>query len=186
MGTLKKLFRRLTSNRRDKRLRISENKTHVSDTARFTFPQKIKIGSWVRISKRCYLNGEGGITIGDGTILAPEVVILSSTHRHKQDKYLPYDEYDEFRPVTIGRGVWIGYRAMIVPGVTIGDGAIVAMGAVVTKDVEAGNIVGGNPAKIISQRDPEQIMAMVQADQYDMKAMLQDGLKRIKTSQAPD
>jgi acetyltransferase-like isoleucine patch superfamily enzyme len=75
---------------------------------------------------------------------------------------------------------------MIVPGVTIGDGAIVAMGAVVTKDVEAGNIVGGNPAKIISQRDPEQIMAMVQADQYYMKAMLQDGLKRIKTSQAPD
>lgn len=186
MGTLKKLFRRLTSNQRDKRLRISENKTHVSDTARFTFPYKIKIGSWVRISKRCYLNGEGGITIGDGTILAPEVVILSSTHRHKQDKYLPYDEYDEFRPVTIGRGVWIGHRAMIVPGVTIGDGAIIAMGAVVTKNVTEGTIVGGNPAKVLGTRDAALIKTMVKQERYYLKAVIEKGLKRIKSSPAAD
>lgn len=182
---MKKLLRSIFFRKRKRRIPSCKGAVHISESARFAHPDRIVLGEWVRIGKRCYLNGEGNITIGAGTTFAPEVVILSSTHRYKQDAYLPYDEYDEFRPVTIGCGAWLGYRSMIIPGVTIGDGAIIAMGSVVTKDVPAGAIVGGNPAKIISQRDSGQIEKMVQNEQYFMKAVLENGLNRIKTAPAP-
>jgi acetyltransferase-like isoleucine patch superfamily enzyme len=159
---------------------ITDGPARISDSARLTHAKKIHLGKWVHIGKGCYLNGEGGIEIGAGTIFAPEVVILSSTHRYKQEKLIPYDEHDEFRPVKIGRAVWLGHRSMIVPGVTIGDGAIIAMGAVVTKDVPVGAIVGGNPARILSQRDAEWIESMVESESYYIKAYMEDGLRRIK------
>jgi len=70
---------------------------------------------------------------------------------------------------------------MIVPGVTIGDGAIVAMGAVVTKDVAEGDIVGGNPAKVLSTRDAATVKSLVKQERYFLKASIEDGLKRIKS-----
>jgi len=180
------LLKRIFSNAKSKKHPVSTRSVHIAKCARFVFPKKIHLGSWVRIGKRCYLNGEGGIEIGDGTVFAPEVVVLSSTHRHDQDNYLPYDQYDEFRKVAIGRGVWIGHRAMIVPGVTIGDGAIIAMGAVVSKDVESGAIVGGNPAKLLGQRDTELIKHLVQQNRYYQKEAIENGLKRVKGTPAPE
>lgn len=119
------------------------------------------IGRYVYIGPKCFINAEGGVHLGEGSILAPEVVILSSSHDYKAANLLPYDIYDEHRPVRIGAGVWIGYRSMICPGVIIGDGAVIAMGAVVTKAVEAGDIVGGNPAKVIGRRDNQNIERLV-------------------------
>lgn len=112
------------------------------------------------------LNAQGGISIGQGTIFGPEVVVLSSTHDYRVGGLLPYDKFDRQKPVSIGRGVWVGYRAMICPGVTIGDGAIVAMGAVVTRDVAEGEIVGGNPAARIAERDVTGIRKLVAREQY--------------------
>ncbi len=186
MSSIKAFLRRIFGRNKSKHMPIQTGPAKIATTARFAFPKKIQLGSWVRIGKLCYLNGEGGIEIGDGTIFAPEVVILSSTHRHKQDSYLPYDEFDEFRPVTIGRGVWLGHRCMIVPGVTIGDGVIVAMGAVVTKDVKAGDIVGGNPATVLSTRDAATIESLVQQERYYLKAVIEKGLSRIKSKPAPN
>jgi len=174
---IKKCFRKSSA----KHTPITEGPVRISSEARLTYAQKIRLGKWVHIGKGCYLNGEGGIEIDEGTIFAPEVVVLSSTHRYKQDNLIPYDEHDEFRPVKIGRAVWLGYRSMIVPGVTIGDGAIIAMGAVVTKDVPAGAIVGGNPARILSQRDPEWIQSKIESQSYYIKAYMEDGLRRVKT-----
>src|SRR6185503_14008475 len=136
-GLFKELSR-ARKRRRDIRRVQTSGPVQISEAARFTFPEKIRLGRYTYVGKNCYLNGQGGITIGDGTVLGPNVVILSSTHRYQQTNYLPYDQYDEFRPVTIGRGVWLGWGCMIVPGVTVGDGAIVAMGAVVTRDVMTG------------------------------------------------
>ena len=99
--------------------------------------------------------------MGAGSILAPEVVILSSTHDYKLGDLMPYDVYDQHRPITIGAGVWIGYRAMICPGVSIGDGAIVAMGAVVAHSVAPGQVVGGNPAKVITKREGESYQELI-------------------------
>ena len=179
---IKKIIARCLGKPSPEHTPITDGPVRLSKSARLTHARKIHLGKWVHIGNRCYLNGEGGIEIGAGTIFAPEVVILSSTHRYKQKKYIPYDEHDEFRPVKVGKAVWLGYRSMIVPGVTIGDGAIIAMGSVVTKDVPDGAIVGGNPAKIISQRDAEWVKSMVDSEKYYIKAYMEDGLRRIKTS----
>lgn len=144
-------FRKKRQNRG--RLKCVGETTFISTTATFVGHKKISIGSYCRIGHKNHLEGKGGINLSDGVILAPHVVILSTTHNYEQTQWLPYNEEDLAKPVFIGCGVWIGYGAMIVPGVTIGDGAIVAAGAVVTKDVAMGQIVGGNPARPIKVRE---------------------------------
>lgn len=160
---LRKLLARFRSRfRRD----LLKHKVKCDRSARLRHPTRISLGRYIYIGPGCDLNAQGGITIGDGTILAPEVVILSSSHDYNESELLPYDGYDVHRPVTVGKGVWIGYRAMICPGVSVGDGAVVAMGAVVTRNVSAGQVVGGNPAKPIGQRDSAAIAGMIDAEDY--------------------
>jgi coenzyme F420-reducing hydrogenase beta subunit len=84
------------------------------------------------------------IKIGKNAHIAKDVII-----RDLDGHYIEDSTYRTAKPVIIGDNVWIGYRAMILKGVTIGDGAIIAAGAVVTKDVPANSIAAGNPAKII-------------------------------------
>lgn len=86
------------------------------------------------------------ITIGDGVAIADGALI-----RDCDDHDIQYDGYEKTAPVVIGDHVWIGQRATILKGVTIGDNAVVAAGAVVTKDVPANTIVGGVPAKVIRE-----------------------------------
>ncbi len=70
-------------------------------------------------------------------------------------RFLPYDERFQEKKVVIGRYVWIGANAMIMAGVNIGDGAVIAAGAVVVKDVPSCAVVGGNPAKVLKYRDQQ-------------------------------
>ncbi|MBJ7326566.1 MAG: hypothetical protein JHC52_04385 [Chthoniobacterales bacterium] len=79
--------------------------------------------------------------------------ILSSNHAIPAMGTLIRDVPDELLPTKIGRDVWIGANAVILGGVTIGDGAVVAAGAVVTKDVEAGAVVAGVPARLLRKRE---------------------------------
>ncbi|GIP47196.1 hypothetical protein J53TS2_07870 [Paenibacillus sp. J53TS2] len=79
--------------------------------------------------------------------MAPRVHIYTATHPLDPAERNSGAKYG--KPVNIGNNVWIGGRAVIVPGVTIGDNAVISAGAVVTKDVPNGAVVGGNPAKII-------------------------------------
>lgn len=152
---------------------------YVHYTASFSFHRKISIGKYTRIGRECHLDGEGGITIGEGSILAPRVVILTSSHRYKEAAILPYGIEDDLAAVVIGRGCWIGWGAMIRPGISIGDGAVVAMGAVVVKDVLAGEVVEGNPAKVIAtQADADHIAQMVAAEQYFLKDVIENKLVR--------
>ncbi|MBN1522732.1 MAG: acyltransferase [Candidatus Aureabacteria bacterium] len=135
-------------------------------TAEVHYERNLHIGKYSYIGPNCYLNAEGGITIGEGTIFAPCVVVLSSSHDYKNGGMLPYDIYDVHRKVIIGRGVWIGYGAMICPGVTIGDGAVIAMGSVVTKDIGKGEIVGGNPARTIGTRPEKEVEDNIAEERY--------------------
>lgn len=153
--------------------------SYIHTTATFNFHKNITIGKYCRIGMECHIDGEGIVNIGDGTILAPRVVILSSSHDYKNAALLPYGIEDKKLPVSIGRGCWIGWGAMIRPGITIGDGAVIAMGAVVTKNVGKGEVVGGNPAKQIAERSSKnEIINMVEADQYFIKEVLEKGLVR--------
>lgn len=78
---------------------------------------KLTLGDRIYVGPNCMIKAEGCISIGDGSILAPEVVILSSTHDYNAGALLPFDVYERHRKVTIGRAVWIGYRALICLGV---------------------------------------------------------------------
>ena len=85
--------------------------------------------------------------------MGPEVVILGVNHRFDDcERPMIEQGYHDRKPVAIGDDVWIGTRAIILPGVRIGRGAIVAAGAVVTRDVNEFDIVGGNPARVIRSR----------------------------------
>lgn len=155
--------------------------TLICETARFTFQRNISIGRYCRVGSRCHIDGEGGVSIGDGTILASNVTILSSSHNYDQGQLLPYDETDKTEVIIIGRGVWIGWGAIILPGVTVGDGSVVAAGSVVTKNVPSGHVVGGNPAKIIAVRSAsnDDIQLMLNREQFYLKALWERKLKRV-------
>ncbi|MFS4582823.1 sugar O-acetyltransferase [Phaeobacter sp. C3_T13_0] len=107
----------------------------------------IRLGNAVYMNAGCTILDTAPISIGDGTMLGPNVQIFCAEH-HK-DRALRAKGFEIARPVTLGSDVWIGGGAILLPGVTIGDGAIVGAGAVVTRDVEAGTTVVGNPARPI-------------------------------------
>jgi carbonic anhydrase/acetyltransferase-like protein (isoleucine patch superfamily) len=109
---------------------------------------------------------DGQISIGSNVIIAEGVIILTRNHVYDQADALPYGTAYEVAPVVIEDHVWIGARAAIVPGVTIGHGAVVALGAVVTKDVPSCAVVGGNPAKFIRQRDTERYARLVREGKF--------------------
>ncbi|KAA9394869.1 sugar O-acetyltransferase [Kocuria coralli] len=107
--------------------------------------KNIRLGERVFINSGCRFQDQGGITIGDDALVGHNVVI--ATLNHDLDPELRASTVPA--PVVIGHSVWIGANATVLPGVTIGDGAVVAAGAVVTKDVPARTVVGGVPARVI-------------------------------------
>lgn len=110
-------------------------------------PHNIKIGEGTIIGYACFIDGRDKVEIGDHTDIASEVMIYSQEHDINAEDFAARSE-----KVKIGNYVFIGPRAIIMPGITIGDGAVVAAGAIVTKDVVPYTIVGGVPAKEIGQR----------------------------------
>lgn len=104
------------------------------------------IGTNVFINQGCHFMDIGGITIGDDVMIGPKVNLVSAGH--------PLEPAQRRRgivakPITIGNNVWIGAAATILPGVTIGDNAVVAAGAVVSRSVSANTLVAGVPAKVL-------------------------------------
>lgn len=113
---------------------------------------RINIGSTTNINQRCMFDSRGGmITIGDNVDIAPEVNIWTLEHDPQDSNFAT-----KGGPVVVSNFVWIGSRVSILPNVTIGEGAVVATGAVVTKSVAPWTIVGGIPAKKIGERNREQ------------------------------
>jgi acetyltransferase-like isoleucine patch superfamily enzyme len=109
------------------------------------FGKNLSLGKGVFINIGCRVQDTGGITIGDGTLIGHGSTL--TTLNHSVDPSRRGDMTPA--PIVIGRHVWLGASVTVVPGVAIGDGAIVAAGAVVTQDVVANTIVGGVPAKLI-------------------------------------
>ena len=98
----------------------------------------------------------GPVTIGDNVMMGPEVVIYTSGHDFSRTD-IPIMEQGstEVEPVVIGSDCWIGRRAMIMPGVHIGDGCVIGAGAVVTKDIPPYSVAAGVPARVLKSRLPE-------------------------------
>lgn len=101
------------------------------------------------------IQGSGNVIIGDNFHSGIECMIITSIHNYDNGKAIPYDDTIISKDVTIEDNVWIGNRVMILPGVTIGEGAIIQAGSVVVSDIEKCAIAGGHPAKIFKYRDIE-------------------------------
>lgn len=127
-------------------MKIGKGST-VHTGVRFYQPAKIKIGDDSIIGYRSFLDGRAELNIGDHVDIASEIMIYNSEHDLSAEDFHAIEE-----PVEIGDYVFIGPRAIILPGVKIGKGAIIAAGAVVTKDVPEFALVGGVPAKVIGER----------------------------------
>jgi maltose O-acetyltransferase len=113
------------------------------------FGYNICLGTNVFLNFNCVILDVVEVSIGDGTQIGPAVQIYSADH--PRDRAVRGAGLEFGRPVHIGRNVWIGGGAIILPGVTIGDDAVIGAGAVVTRSVEAGVTVAGNPARRISR-----------------------------------
>ncbi len=115
--------------------------------------ESLTVGNNVGISPGAFISVRGSVVIGDDTIIGPGATIISENHNFA-DFAVPIRKQGVTRKgITIGNNVWLGANVTVLDGVTIGDGAIVAAGAVVNKDVEAGAVVGGVPAKLIKKRE---------------------------------
>ncbi|MDE6100824.1 MAG: galactoside O-acetyltransferase [Paramuribaculum sp.] len=108
-------------------------------------PHMVKIGKNVVVMPGCLMMSAGGITIDDGAMIAANVQLISNNHDLYERQIITC------RPVHIGKNAWIGAGATILPGVTIGDNAVVGAASVVTKNVDPDTIVAGNPAKFIKR-----------------------------------
>lgn len=125
----------------------------ISKSVHIGMAKNLKLGKYIFIGDNGRLCCEGGLEIGSYTRIGLGVLIVTSNHNYKSDKFIPFDEYDYKQKVVIGKNCWLGARVTVCPGVRIEEGAIVATGSVVTKSVPRCAIVGGNPAKIIGFRD---------------------------------
>ena len=118
-----------------------------------TFADDVKLGQGAGIGANCSI--PSGVTIGAHGMIGIDVLMFTNEHRH-DDLTVPMglQGRTEVEPIVIGNDVWIGSRSLIMKGVHIGDGAIIAAGSVVTKDVPPYEIWGGNPARFLKSRLP--------------------------------
>ncbi|WP_051349404.1 sugar O-acetyltransferase [Chryseobacterium gregarium] len=141
-----------SGNVKDVRQFLSEITGHAIDESTTIFPPfYTNFGKFTAIGKNVFINHAcsfldmGGITIEDQVLIGPKVNLITENHPVNPDERQALIT----KPIVIRKGAWIGAGATVLPGVTVGENAIVAAGAVVSKDVPDHTVVGGIPAKII-------------------------------------
>jgi acetyltransferase-like isoleucine patch superfamily enzyme len=122
-------------------------KSHVHMGTQFFYPAGVEIGKGTIIGQNAFLDGRAKLKIGDYVDIASDVLIYNSEHDIGADDFSAREE-----EVEIADYVFIGPRAIILPGIKVGKGAVIGAGAVVTKDIEDFKIVGGVPAQVIGER----------------------------------
>lgn len=125
------------------------------------YGKHIHLGSWVFVNTGATFLDSNTITLEDQVAVGPNVQFITATHPTRfEDRVIPHEGGDfPFRymtiaqPIRVCRGAWIGAGAIIMPGVTIGEAAVIGAGSVVTKDVPARMVAVGNPARVIKSVD---------------------------------
>lgn len=137
---VRELFARLTGTAPEETLRIY--------TPFYAgFGRNIRVGKNVFINSCCMFMDRGGIAIGDHAFVGPNVNLITTSHALD-----PAGRRTTIsRPIVLGKNVWIGAAAILLPGVTVGDNSVIGAGAVVTRDVPANTVVAGNPARVIRE-----------------------------------
>ncbi len=118
-------------------------------------PGRVVIGDWTTIQSQTAFHTVGGLHVGRYVGIGYRVMILTFQHRYRNAKTIPFDDGLFLQPVLIRDYAWVGWGSRVLPGVEIGEGAIVGMGSVVTQDVPPLAIVLGNPAQVVGSRSQE-------------------------------
>lgn len=116
-----------------------------------TNSSRIKIGDRTKVGLYTVINGGDSVSVGSNCLISGFVYLQTSMHRHEREKFIQNQGYDH-ASIFLGEDVWIGTHAVIMPGTTLNDGVVVGSNAVVTKSVQAGEIVGGVPARVLKKR----------------------------------
>lgn len=125
---------------------------NIRPNIKFVIGKNISIGDYSGIGEKSFIQDIGEIHIGNNVLMGPEVMIFTANHNISRQQLIRLQGYT-VKKVIISDDVWIGSRSIILPGVEIGKGAVIAAGAIVTKNVEPYAIVGGNPARVIKFRE---------------------------------
>jgi maltose O-acetyltransferase len=131
--------------------------SYINSPVTWEYGKHIHIGKAVFINYECIFLDGADITIGDGTVIAPRVQLLTAGHPIHPAERITRDPitgernggYAINKPITIGKDCWIGANALILGGVTIGDGTTIGAGSVVTRDIPAGVVAAGNPCRVL-------------------------------------
>ena len=127
----------------------------ISPTATFAHAERIELGDYVLVGEDCRLwagPSVGRIQIGDHTMLGPGVLLTAAGYRFDDGSPISRQGMDE-TDVVVGRDVWIGARAVLLPGTTIGDGAVIGAGAVVRGSIPSMSVAVGVPARVVGIRE---------------------------------
>ena len=137
----------------------------------FGNPKNIFFENNIRIGDYSSIYAQGKVTIKSGTMIADRVDIRTANHYYDGDdlNLLPFDEKILIGDVVIEENVWVGAHSVILPGVRIGEGSVVAACSVVTKSVEPYSVVAGNPAKLIKQRNKNRYNELKKGNKIYMK-----------------
>ena len=166
------LLGKIIQKRTRKKMKFCGKHVFIDKSVLLGNERNISICDYVHIQPNCKLFAEGDeIKIATGTILAHNIQIFTRNHNYNSDdlKYLPYDERFNSKKVVIGKYVWIGANVLILPGVNIGDGSVIAAGSVVSKDVPKCAVVAGNPAKVVKYRNMEIYESLEQNEEGYLK-----------------
>jgi acetyltransferase-like isoleucine patch superfamily enzyme len=120
---------------------------HISLGVEMWAGRRLSMGARSTIGQRCYLDARAGIRVDSDVSMSREAAILTATHMPDDPEFAA-----RLAPVHLGRRCWIGMRALVLPGVSIGEGAVVGAGSIVTTDVEPYTIVAGAPAVALRKR----------------------------------
>ena len=139
--------------------KLDEIKGYIDKTSKImpgfkiSTPKNVIIEQYVYIGPNSFLSSFGKIHIKRGSIIGPNVIIHTANHNYLNNiKAIPYDKELIIKEVIVEENVWIGDSVIILPGITIGEGSIIAAGSVIVKNIPKYSIAGGNPAKVIKER----------------------------------
>lgn len=164
-----KILSKIKNNILIKRIKTIGSNVKIENDIIIDYPENLTIGNNVKIGIKSRLNAQGEIHIGNNVIFGPNVFLWTANHDYFSPDLLPYGTVVINAPIRIYDNVWIGANVSIVPGITIEEGAVICMGAVVTKDVKKCTVVGGNPAKFIKYRDIEVYEKLKKENKYNFR-----------------
>jgi acetyltransferase-like isoleucine patch superfamily enzyme len=144
-------------------LRRLEGWVWFRDNVTIWFPEGVSVGGGSMIGENCFLDGYSGLTIGRNVLVAHNASIIAEDHGFASRRIPIRLQPKTTGPIVIGDDVWIGCGARVLKGVTVGTGAIVGAGSVVTKDVPPYSIVGGIPARVLRMRPDDTESAPAEA-----------------------